>query len=406
MYGRPKKLIFKPSAVDEIEYKSGFNPKKSGSHKRVMAILILITLILGITLIWSFGKSSTSVFSFAISNVKTKEPEKERVNVLMLGLAGGKHDGALLTDSIILASLNIKQKHAQLFSIPRDLWVDSSKAKVNAIYEKNIKEEDGGLKKTKEEMGKLLGVPIDYTVKLDFNGFAKAVDLVGGVDLEITNSFDDYEYPVEGKEKDLCGMSEKEVELDEAQAKVLGLAPGKNKVITNKDGKIATTSADFFCRFEHIRFEKGTIHLTGVQALKFVRSRKGTNGEGSDFARSKRQQRVIESFRQKALSFPTWSNPQTIIDLITTLRSSIDLDIPADQFLYFYTLVKNIEKTESIVLGDLGKGVSLFINPPVADYGGAWVLVPRNNDYGKISEFVQNKLAGISSESTASATIK
>ena len=124
----------------------------------------------------------------------------------------------------------------------------------------------------------------------------------------------------------------------------------------------------------------------------------GTNGEGSDFARSRRQQLVIEAFREKALSIPTLANPGKVTELISTFNKSVETDIPLDKFLDFYNLAKSINKTESVVLGDLGDGKSLFYNPPPSEYGGGWVLVPQGKDFSKIAELVKLKLEEISVE--------
>ena len=73
------------------------------------------------------------------------------------------------------------------------------------------------------------------------------------------------------------------------KAKELNLSPGKVKALVDKEGKIATASATaivysdnqvfklFPCRFEHLSFQKGLTHMDGETALKFVRSRHGTN---------------------------------------------------------------------------------------------------------------------------------
>lgn len=364
---------------------------KERFFKRFLLIFGIIAVIFGISLIWSITTSTSSVFHFSIP--KAVEPIKStdnRVNVLLLGNGGGGHDGPDLTDSIIVASYNLKSKNVIFFSIPRDLWLDNIKYKINAAFE--LGEVAGnGLAFAEDKIDDVLGIPIHYGVRVDFDGFAKAIDLVGGIDVVVEKTFDDWEYPLTDKENDLCGLTEAEIELTVDDARALNLQPGKKRVLVRADGKVATTSADFACRYEHIHFDKGEVHLDGKSALKFVRSRHGTNGEGSDFARSKRQHAVIEAFRSKVLSLPTLINPGKIAELYSTFSKSIETDIPKEKFLDFYNLTKNVTQTKSVVLGDLG-GSSLFINPSPADYGGAWVLVPKDRDFGKIAEFVKTAL--------------
>jgi polyisoprenyl-teichoic acid--peptidoglycan teichoic acid transferase len=326
----------------------------------------------------------------------------ERVNILLLGNSGGTHDGPQLTDSIIVASYNLKTSKVTLISIPRDLWVEGAKSKINAVYENG----DGHkLQYAEDKIDDLLGFPIHYGVRIDFSGFEKAVDTVGGVDVDVERSFDDYMYPVEGKEDDLCGYTEKEIDITEEQSKQLNIKAGKQKLFLDPQGQIATDSAklDFGCRYEHLHFDKGLTHMDGETALKYVRSRHALGIEGSDFARSKRQQRVIQAFREKALSLETLANPQKITSLVQTLGNSFETDIPPTAYLDLFGLVKKMDGTNSVVLGQLDDGTSLLINPPPSQYGGGWVLIPPNNDFTIIQKYLSDKINGI--ESTTSGKL-
>ncbi|MBI2595233.1 LCP family protein [Candidatus Daviesbacteria bacterium] len=366
--------------------------------KKFEKLLVAVSIIIGCVVVWSILTSTSSVFQFVFSNSGLKSTN-DRVNVLLLGIAGGTHAGAQLTDSMIIASYHLKTHQVILISVPRDLWLSSISAKVNAAYEIGLspKNEGNGLKFAEDKIDDILGVPIHYGVRLDFSGFARAIDLVEGIDVKIPKTFDDFNYPIEGKEDELCGLVEKDVELSAGQiqdlnAPSLNLKPGKNKVLVDLQEKIATSAADFGCRFEHIHFEQGIQHMDGAEALKFVRSRMGTNSEGSDFARSRRQQLVLQSFRDKVLSIQTLTNPQKISELIKTFGKSFETDIPLERFLDFYKLVKDVDGVKSLVLGDLGTGKSILINPPAADYGGAYVLIPPGNDFSIIKEFIKGEL--------------
>ena len=221
-------------------------------------------------------------------------------------------------------------------------------------------------------------------------------------------SFDDYNYPIEGKENDLCGYEEKEIDFSEDQAKQLGIEPGKKKVFVAPDGKIATDSAQedmgakyFTCRYEHLKFTKGLIRMDGDMALKFVRSRHGTNGQGSDFTRSMRQQKVIEAIKGKILSFETLTNPDKISQLIETFDRSLDTDILVKDILELYKLSKKVESMHSFVIDDR---TSLLVNPPRAEYGGAYVLVSQDDDFNSVQGYVKKILEGETKyEATASA---
>lgn len=394
-------------------------PKRAqrGFFRKYQRVLFLASLIIALTIIWSLLTSTSSVFQFVFPGSTLKSTDN-RVNVLLLGNAGGRHDGPYLTDSIIVASYHLKNHQVTLISIPRDLWVEGARAKVNTLYEIGQRRQEGqpagrqGLKYAKDKIDDILGIPIHYGVRLDFSGFERAIDLVGGVRVDTPKTFDDYNFPIEGKEEDLCGLVEKEVELTQEQVKALNMSEEKlnpispqptfspedlslkrkYQVLVDSKDKIATEAADFACRFEHIHFEKGETKMDGVTALKFVRSRMGTNGEGSDFARSRRQQLVLQAFRDQALSLKTLTNPKTISELLTTLGKSIETDIPAERYLDFYNLIKKVGGVVSLVLGDLGQGKSILVVPPPSDYG-SYVLVPPNNDYTLVKNFIREKLA-------------
>lgn len=361
--------------------------KLKRSYQRAKLPLLVGLVALVAVVIYSLFFASSSVFQFVFSGTNSLKQSDGLVNVLLLGNGGGNHDGAELTDSMIVASYNLKTHNVALFSVPRDVWLPNINEKANAAYEK------GGLKFAEDKVDDILGITIDYGVRLDFSGFSKAIDEVGGVEVNVPNSFDDYEYPIDGRENDLCGLTEAEKDITPEMAQALGLPPGKQKVLIDQSGQIATSSANFACRFEHIHFDKGLTHMNGTVALKFVRSRHALGDEGSDFARSKRQQLVLSAFREKVLSLQTLSNPAKVAGLVSDFGNSFETDIPANQFLTFYNLSKDVRNTKNVVLGDLGGGKSLFINPPPSDYGGAWVLIPPGGDFKLVSDFVKKTLA-------------
>lgn len=355
--------------------------------------LLVLPLALGY-LFWLefFGASSVATFVFGPGASLKKD--EGRINVLLLGMAGGKHDGATLTDTIMVASYDPKQKQVDLISLPRDLWLSDHRAKVNTLYQTGLAK-GLGLKFARDEVGKILGIEIPYAIRVDFGGFVKAVDLVEGIDVEVGRSFDDYKYPIEGKERDLCGYIEEEIEVNEEQSKVLNIPQGKQKVLKSPTGEIATDSAklDFPCRFEHIGFKRGVVLMDGETALKFSRSRSGTNQEGTDFARSKRQQQVLQAFLKKALSIDTLTDPPKIVGLIQTFGESVATDIPQNKYLEFVRISRNVDRLKSHVFGTAGPR-PLLVTPTTADFGGAWVLVPADNDFGKIKQHVEDIFAG------------
>ena len=305
-----------------------------------------------------------------------------KVNILLLGIGGGNHDGPNLTDTIILANLNPKDNKVTLISIPRDLWMPDligSVKKINGAYaDGEFVKKGGGLPLAEAAVSKITGQSIDYGVRIDFSGFVKAVDVVGGLDINIDNTFDDYQYPIDGKEADSCGNSDLQIQ------------------------SYASDSADqlvqdFPCRYEHIHFNKGLTHMDGKTALEYVRSRHASQEiESSDFARSKRQEKVINAFKNKILSAQTLINPSKVISLYNILSGSIDTDIKQSEFDDFIRLGEKMRgaKIQSAIL-DMGDDKTnrpgLLVNPESsAQYDYAWVLIPRagSGNFTEIQKYI------------------
>lgn len=385
--------------------------------KKLVPLLLVVGVLISIAFFLITRSGTTSYVSYIFSGTSLKSTDG-RVNVLLLGTAGGTHDGPNLTDTIMVVSYNLKTDQVYLVSIPRDLWLPSLQSKANAVYQIGLSQ-NNGLGFSKTVMGNILGLPIHYALRIDFRGFADAVDTLGGLDVSIDKTFDDYNYPIAGKENDLCGFEEKEMEITEEQARELNIEPGKKKFFIAPDGKIATDSAQedigakyFTCRYEHLRFDKGPTLLDGDTALKFVRSRHGTNGEGSDFARSKRQEKVLEAIKDKMLSFETLTSPAKISELLKTFGRSIDTDISVKDAAQFYKLFSKIGKMQSFVLDDSPKvnlpngKKSLLFHPPREAYGGAYVLVSLDDDFSIIQGYVKKILEGVITEDEATAAAR
>lgn len=402
--------------MKQIKPAAGGNPEKRRHIRVILKKLIPIAIVLGLLIslaLFLTTLSSSSVINYIISGTGLNSDEG-RINVLLLGIPGGGHDGVNLTDTILVASYSLKTKRLHLISIPRDLWLPPLRSKVNAAYQKGLSEGDG-LDFAKTVMGNIVGLRLHYSLRVDFKGFEKIIDALEGVDVEVEETFDDYLYPIEGKEEDLCGFLEEEREFSEEEAKQLNIESGKRKVFISPEGTIATDSAEedkgtkyFTCRYEHLHFDKGLTHMDGPTALKFVRSRHGTNNEGSDFARSARQKKIIDSVKNKVLSLETLTNPQKLTDLLKALGESIDTDISLKDIGEFYRLSKDLEDTIPITIDDSKKeGLpdnrkSLLVHPVASSYGGSYVLISEDDDFSIIHQYIERLF--ISDEQNESST--
>lgn len=136
--------------------------------------------------------------------------------------------------------------------------------------------------------------------------------------------------------------------------------------------------------------------MDGAEALKFARSRHALGSEGSDFARSKRQAKIVGAIKDKIFSLDLLLNPGRVIDIIDVIKASIVTDIKEDEYDDFIRLAQKFKDSTitsaSLDAGDSGTGrVGLLMNPSSTDaYGGAWVLIPTagNGDYSQIHKYV------------------
>lgn len=357
-------------------------PKFLKRNKRLIYILLAFIAIFVLGKILIIGiKYSPVLFQLIVNKEVSLKKSNDNINILLLGIGGGKHEGPNLSDTVIFASIDQSKNRITLVSIPRDLWVPDLNAKINAAYaEGEEKRAGGGLVLAKAAVSKILGQRIDYSIRVDFAGFVQAVDLVGGIDVDVERVLDDYAYPIEGKEKDSCGHSDEEI-----------------KTFTSTESAEEKLSEFFLCRYKHIHFDKGIIHMNGESALQFVRSRHALGEEGSDFARSMRQEKVIKAFKDKVFSLGTLLNPAKVLGLYDILQQSIDTDIEQDEFDDFIRLAQKIRtaKIESVVLdtGDeAAQRAGLLSNPlPDKEYDFAWLLTPRigNGNFTEIQKYVE-----------------
>lgn len=286
------------------------------------------------------------------ANKKIKGEENDRINILLLGLGGKDHEGGYLTDTVMVASLVPSTKKAALFSIPRDLTVPIEGMgwrKINSVYayaEKN-NPDSGGLA-TSQTVNDTLNIPIDYYFRVDFDGFTQLIDEVGGVNVYVENTLDDYTYP----------------------------ALGKESVYPYED------------RFEHLHVEKGWQTMDGSLALKFARSRHAYGVEGSDFARAKRQQKIIEATKDKLLSTNMLLKPSVITGVIDALSSHISTNLKIWEIIKLWEMFKDVKKEDiaNRVLDDGPDG--LLVSGRGED--GAYILSPRSGDFGEIQYLFNN----------------
>lgn len=323
-------------------------------HKIVVGVLAFLAII-GYFVIFPYYRFMTDTLRirplqalFFDDSVKKIDGS---VNILILGIAGGTHDGPNLTDSIIVANYNFDTDRLTTIGIPRDIWSDTLKDKINTAYAYGeAKQEDGGLKLAKAEASAIIGMPIQYSVVISFNRFKDLIDYLGGVDVNVEKSFTDNEFPIEGKENDQCGGD-----------------------------------PEYTCRYETVTFKKGLTHMDGQTALKFVRSRHAEGEEGTDFSRSRRQQLVMAAIKDRALKIGQQYDLAKFQKLYSKADSLVNRDVTNQELV---SIGKDIFFSRKYSQKNLFIPEELFIVPYYEQYDGKYVLIPAKN-WDTIHSFVQ-----------------
>jgi len=342
---RRAKLLRKKEKLAKIFYVFGF--------------LISVYFIFSVTMIITGDSSETwyarlplvgQLFSDT-ANKQVMGESDDRINILLMGMGDKGHDGAYLTDTMILMSLKPSTKEAVLFSIPRDMWVkmpDGSYGKINAIDAYAEKNHQNGGEVTMQAVSELFELPIQYYVRVDFSGFVNIVDELGGVTVDVDNTFDDYSYPITGQED----------------------------------------NPDYYARFEHLHFDKGIQTMDGATALKYTRSRHALGPEGSDFARGKRQQKVIAAVKEKLLQKSNLLHPGMLASIAVQLKDHFSTNISVIDGLRLWSLFKDMNK-DNIHSESFDNSPGNFLHDSISA-AGAYILLPNAGDFSKMIDFIEN----------------
>jgi LCP family protein required for cell wall assembly len=239
---------------------------------------------------------------------------KERLNILLIGSDQRPGDASYNTDTLIVVSIDPTTKQVAMFSLPRDT-VDvptppgPARRAFGSVYTRKINawftsvrgrsdlfpgtKTTRGYNGLKAIMGNLYGLDIKYFVEVNFDGFKNVVDAMGGVTIDVQVPVSDDRFP-------------------------------------SVDGSL-----------RRVYIPSGIQHMNGVEALRYARSRHGSN----DFDRGTRQQRVLLSLREQA-------DPQALIprlpSLVTALKRTVKTDIPVGQLAPLLGLASEVD-TKNII---------------------------------------------------------
>ena len=191
----------------------------------------------------------------------------EQKNLLVLGAdqVTGRNGGALLTDTILLLQLNLKNNQVKSLALPRDLYHPDYQTKINAFYYYGLERNpESPLAFPTEAISELTQIEIDHTLLIEIESLENLINLFGGIEVDIKEGFTDPLFPVKGVDVSL-----------------------------EKDPAVL---------YETVVFEEGKELMDGNRALQFMRSRNSDDEQGTDLARGQRQQMVLQSLLEQILN--------------------------------------------------------------------------------------------------------
>jgi LCP family protein required for cell wall assembly len=256
--------------------------------------------------------------------------DQDIVNILLIGRDTDRTSTSYRTDVMIVASINKAANSVTLLTIPRDLFVyipgwTMNRINTAAVHGDATGYPGGGVALLEQTILYNLGIPIHGWARIDFQGFKDAVDSVGGVDVPVTCTMQDWRL--------------KDPSLDQQDP---------------DNWQLFTVPA-------------GVVHMDGDMALWYARSRE----RSSDYDRSRRQHQVLRAIFEKALSL----NMLTKVPQLYAQESKIvDTDLGLGDLLQFVPMAANLQNAR-IKSRFIGRDqVTAWVTP-----GGADVLLPNRD---------------------------
>lgn len=290
------------------------------------------------------------------------ESPQEVYRILLLGTdeVKGSNRPTVLTDTIMVVSYRPGEQQVQMMSIPRDIYLPDYQTKVNSLYREGLAQGRQPTAYPREALSDVLGVPFDSVVIVRMGDVAELIDLLEGIEVHVTHSFEDDRYP--------------------------------------RDGVDVTVERDPVKLYETVRFEEGPQMMDGATAVKYARTRKSLDPtEGSDQARIRRQRQVIEALSQKLLTTDVLANPATLGKLYRFYADRYQSQLSLTQLgeiLGAWQKVGGIPQLTNVdlpvteypfVVGD-----ALFVHPDEAKYQ-QWVYEPVDPSWGDLQKWIQER---------------
>ncbi|AEB25749.1 LCP family protein [Bacillus amyloliquefaciens] len=329
--------------------------KKKNKRKIIFKrILLLLTLVLLVAA--GFGGYKVYKTINAADNALSRgdksklrdeviDMKKKPFSILFMGIENYATSGkGGRSDSLIVVTLDPRNKTMKMLSIPRDTRVTlagdttGKKSKINAAFAK------GGADETVSTVEDLLGIPIDKYVTVDFNGFKDVIDEVGGVNVKVPFDFDE-----------MSDVSKK----------------------------------------KRIYFKKGNMHLNGEQALAYARMRK--QDKRGDFGRNDRQKQILNALIDQMSKA---GNIAKIDKIAETASNNVQTNIRITEGLALQQIYSGFtsKKIDTLTI----TGTDLYLGGGgTASTGGTYYFQPDPANLEKVRQTLQKHLDYPAGSSTA-----
>lgn len=345
--------------------------------KRASFIALALMLVGAGWFGWKIFQNSQRVFGDGnilgfLNASKLKGEDQGRTNILLAGVStdDAGHDGANLTDSIMLISIGTKDNKAFMLSIPRDLWVDIPSyghSKINAANAYGDNDgytqpgyPDGGMGLLEQTVAENLEIPVHYYAKINYSALRDAVNAVGGVSVNIQSS-------------DKRGLYD----------------PNISKADQGP-----------------LKLPNGVQTLDGQTALNLARARGDPTRDGriaygyekSDFTRTQNQRMLLLALKEKIASSSTLANPVKLSELLDTIGKNTKTDLQPGEIRRLYDLGKLIDSKniQSLSLND-ANGKNLLASYTSSDGASALIPAAGLDDFSDIQLYIKKAMSNDSS---------
>lgn len=341
-----------PAGEDDetVEILEDEQPKKGRVKRFLLSISLIVFAFVSVLVIWNavnISRAADKMFGSGnlaelVLSDGLKKASDGRVNMLIVGYSVDNpgHQGAELTDSIMVLSMDPASKTGYMLSIPRDLYIkipDNGYGKINEVYR------DGGMDMLKQIITDKLGLQINYYTVVNYASVRDMVNALGGIDVTIKSS-------------DERGLYDPNISVPEGGP---------------------------------LQLANGPQHLNGQEALNLTRARGSAYGSygfpRADLTRIEHQKQVFAAIKEKASDWTVVLNPRKNGQLFDAAANNLKTDLEIGEALPFFRLFASIPNSSLKPYGLNAINGEVLLK----DYSGGLIPTEGLNDYSQIKEIVK-----------------